>query len=1164
MLGPCDMVSALKMKSSPEESTKRRIPWRTPLAVAVFVSILWVVHPPLLSRGLRLALIRAASEAGWFLEIGSVQAKLGQPVTLENVRVRAANPEVSRTAADAKRVEISLNWPWNAFFGVERFFRSLIIENVRGIIDLRAGAASKKPPPDVSQVEERWLAKELLRCLPQYFEVWRCNLEFAAPNQSYYFEGISADFSEERIGAFRSAGAELRAGSLSRALGALQGVTAWKEGTAYLAGLDLWEGVRIESLSAQLARPGGAALALETSLFGGSLRADVSFGSEKGHLAVDSAFSGSQLEVAPLAALFGFSGKAEGVIREGRLTFRGVAAHALDGEASLRLAADGFRWNKRGWESLEAGASMIHRRLTVSDLELKQKENILKGSGELSLDHGLAGIAKAPFLLNITASVKDLGALAGLFGPPFDEMSGRMSLSSSINGQEGKLSGFMSLEASKMGFRKHPVDFGHVEMSFSNADAQITRCEFWSGDDFLRATGSVGISAPHAYSGEIRARVQDVARYREFLPSLNIPGNRAGAIQIRWQGDGTASAHSGAFNVSLDNLVSRYTPTGLSGRFAGTYSPDNVYLSGFELEQAPLRFSARATLARSGIKLNDAVLRSAGREIAEAEIYLPVDPFDMASGISLKDAFHLDRSLYADVLFKEPVAIREMWRLAGNDLPVEGTIMGNVKAEGLPAALDGTAKIEGNGLAKKSEKGSSTPSQFSATIQLHNGLASVDGELSSPNLPPAILQAEGPVGLVRTVDGNLRWLDPAGRLSASLEIPKFDLGVLRPLLPNIRLLEGFLSGHLAAAGTVRMPSLEGNLKVAKGQLEISPWVPVLSDIDGSLDFSGGGATVESLTGKLGDGSVELRGGASLEDLSNPYYELFFYGRNADLVRMAGLQLRANVDLYASGNDSGGFLRGSVRLVDSRFSRSLEMTPLLSAPSEERPFSPALFQGAVADPFGAWKLDVSISNQTPFLLSGNAPVGEIIPELKIVGTLGSPIPLGQIELKNARVFLPFTTMTVASGHIDFTQESLWMPQLNVRGVAQALDYEVQAYAFGPLEKRQLILRSDPPLSQDALIQLLATGMAPGVYAGAESGLVSGWPSWRPLGAKLDSPTTGKDSLTNGLQVPPPSPAYPGGRATLRGRFELWRGLSLMNEIEGAGPSNTRASFSLRLR
>ena len=37
-----------------------------------------------------------------------------------------------------------------------------------------------------------------------------------------------------------------------------------------------------------------------------------------------------------------------------------------------------------------------------------------------------------------------------------------------------------------------------------------------------------------------------------------------------------------------------------------------------------------------------------------------------------------------------------------------------------------------------------------------------------------------------------------------------------------------------------------------------------------------------------------------------------------------------------------------------------------------------------------------------------------------------------------------------------------------------------------------------------------------------------------------------------------------RATLRGRLELWRGLSLMNEVDGLGLSNGRATFSLRLR
>ena len=121
------------------------------------------------------------------------------------------------------------------------------------------------------------------------------------------------------------------------------------------------------------------------------------------------------------------------------------------------------------------------------------------------------------------ASIKDLGALAGLFGPPFDEMSGRMSLSGSINGQAGKLGGFMSLEGSEMGFRKHPIDSGRVEVAFSNTEAQITQCEFWSGEDFLRAKGNVQIGAPHSYSGEIQARAQDISRYRDFFQGTNIP-----------------------------------------------------------------------------------------------------------------------------------------------------------------------------------------------------------------------------------------------------------------------------------------------------------------------------------------------------------------------------------------------------------------------------------------------------------------------------------------------------------------------------------------------------------------------------------------------------------------------------------------------------------------
>jgi TamB, inner membrane protein subunit of TAM complex len=1152
-----------------ESSRSRRFPWRSALAAAGCVFVLWLIHPPLLSWALRFALVRAASEAGLQLEIGRIQANLARPVALEGVQLRATNSGESQTAADAARIEVSLNWPWHAFFTDGRLFHSVVVEDVRGVVDLRPGGLPRrKAVLDLSEAERRERAKRALQWLPEYFEMRRGNLEFVALNQSYYFEGISADFSEERIGAFRAAGAELRAGSFNESLGSLEGITAWKEGTAYLASLDLWEGVKVESFVAQFARPGGVALGLGASLFGGSLRADVSFGSEKGLVAVDSAVWGSHVDVAPLAALFGFRGKAEGVIREVRFTFRGIPGRALDGQASLRLAADGFRWNKRGWESLEVGASMIHGRLAVSDFELKQKENVLTVSGEFSLDGGWPGIAEAPFLLNASASIKDLGALAGLFGPPFDEMSGRMSVSGSISGQAGKLGGFMSLEASEMGFRKHPVDSGRVEVTFSNTEAQVTRCEFWSGDDFLHARGTVEISAPHSYSGEIQARAQDIARYRDFFPNINVPNIRAGAAQIRWQGDGTASAHSGAFDVSLDHFVSEYTPSGLTGRFAGTYSPHNVYFSGFELEQAALRFSARATLARSGIKLNDALLRSGGRELAEAEIYLPIDPFDLAPWKSPKEALHLDKKLYANIVSNDPLNVRDLLRLTGNDLPVDGTVKVNLSAEGFLSALSFDGKIEGRGLTRRFENGSSPPSQFDATMQGADGTASFTGELASPGLSPLILKAETPFGIVKAVDGSLHWMNPEGRFSASLEIPKVDMGILRPLFPNIQRLEGLLSGSLAVTGTVGKPMLDGHLMISGGWLEISSNAPLISNVNGALTFGAAGATLEEFTGEMGEGSFEVRGGASLENIWKPYYEVFFYGSKIHLTRAAGLQLNANVDLYASGDDAGGLIKGAVHLVDSRFSRRLEITPLLVAPpGEDKAFVPPPFESLVPAPFNVWKIDVWIKNDTPFLFSGNAASGEIIPELRLTGTLGNPIPVGQIELKNARVFLPFTTMTIPDGHLDFVEGSPWMPRLNVRGTAQALDYEVQAYAFGPLDKRQLILRSDPPLPQDSLIQLLTTGMAPGVYAGTEAGETPGPGGLAPLrafGRKFNPQGVRTDSAVGGLQINPAPPAYPGGRATLRGRFELWRGLSLMNEVDGLGLSNGRATFSLRLR
>jgi len=1133
--------------------------------------VLWAVHPSLLARGLRFGLVKAAEAAGLRLEVGKIQARLGSPLVFEKVRLRATDTGVSRTAADVGRVELGLNWPWHAFFGEKRVVRSLVVEDLRGVFDLRpqAGPAAPSVPPNLTPAEQQAEAERSLQYLPEALTIRHASVEVLAGNQSYYLEDASALFSELDTGKFRVSGAEIHAGTVQQSLGTLEGVTAWKGGTIYLADFALMDGLKIENFAVQLARPGGLALGLEAAVFGGSLRADVSLGTEAGQVAVDAAVWAAQVDIQPLSALLGLKDKAEGILREARLTFRGTPERPLDGQASLRLAADGFLWNRRGWESLTVGASLIHRRLAVSDFELRQKENTLSGNGEVQVTSDWRGLAKAPFLLNASASIKDIGALAGLFGPPFDEMNGRMSLSSSVNGQDGRLTGFLSLEASEMGFREHPIESGRVEVTFANNEAQVSQCEFWSGTDYLRGKGAVGIAAPHSYSGEIQARSDDIGAYRDLFVQPGLRAIYGGAAQIRWQGDGSTAAHSGAFNVSLDKFVTEQTPSGLTGRFAGTYSPQNVYFSGLELEQGPLRFTTQATLAGSGLKLKNAALRGNGRDLADAEVFLPVDFFAMAAGKSLKEAVLPDQEVYATVNTRGALGLRDVLRLAGNDFPLEGTLRGSLKASGLPAALMLDGKIEGRGLAVRGEDGLSLASQLDAVLHAAEGKAVLNGAILPRGLPPLTLKAEAPFGFLKAADGSLRWVNPEGKISARLDIPKTNLEIFRPFFPKVLKIGGTVAGGVMATGTVAKPELTGRLVLVGGRIQTTVRDPVIGNLNGSIVFDTGRATIEKFTGDVAAGPFDLRGGVVFADSANLQYDLALSGTKILLARDPGLRLRANVDMRAVGNAAGGSLAGSVRLVDGRIYRRLEITPLLApSPVDEAYFVPPRFGGLVPAPFSAWKLDVSIANETSFKLMGNLATGEIVPDLRLTGTLGQPLLLGRIEVKDARAFLPFSTMTIESGHIDFIESSPWMPQLDVRASGEALDYEVQAFAFGPLNERRLILRSDPPLPQESLILLLTAGLPPGVFAGAGFGEAaigqSGLLLLRAFVRQFDTQKVDVDSLVNRLQISSVPPSYQGARATLRGRFRLWQGLSLMTERDGFGFYNAGATYTLRFR
>lgn len=173
---------------------------------------------------------------------------------------------------------------------------------------------------------------------------------------------------------------------------------------------------------------------------------------------------------------------------------------------------------------------------------------------------------------------------------------------------------------------------------------------------------------------------------------------------------------------------------------------------------------------------------------------------------------------------------------------------------------------------------------------------------------------------------------------------------------------------------------------------------------------------------------------------------------------------------------------------------------------------------------------------------------MIPDIRLVGTAGQPVPVGRISLVEARAYFPFTTVVIPQAEISFLENAPWIPQLDLRGTARALDYAVQVYAFGPLTERRLILRSDPALPQADLVTMLATGFTAGVFGQPTSPLTI-----RPFARQLEPAEPGQQEISANGEAPVP-----------RGRMQLWQALSLENDGAGLGLLGPRLGYLFRFQ
>lgn len=109
-----------------------------------------------------------------------------------------------------------------------------------------------------------------------------------------------------------------------------------------------------------------------------------------------------------------------------------------------------------------------------------------------------------------------------------------------------------------------------------------------------------------------------------------------------------------------------------------------------------------------------------------------------------------------------------------------------------------------------------------------------------------------------------------------------------------------------------------------------------------------------------------------------------------------------------------------------------------------------------------------------MIRGNLANGGALVDMKLSGTGLEPRLDGSVRLQNVEATLPFSRLEIAQGFLYFNPDDPLNPGLDLQGTSLIRDYTIRVYVYGTANAPEAVFTSEPPLPQEEIISLLATG------------------------------------------------------------------------------------------
>ncbi len=275
---------------------------------------------------------------------------------------------------------------------------------------------------------------------------------------------------------------------------------------------------------------------------------------------------------------------------------------------------------------------------------------------------------------------------------------------------------------------------------------------------------------------------------------------------------------------------------------------------------------------------------------------------------------------------------------------------------------------------------------------------------------------------------------------------------------------GKVTFKIAAGGRLKKPALSGDVMFEKVNVAMEGIANGLSNLNGTLEFNENRLDVKDMTARTGGGELKLGGFLAYE--KGLFADLTATGETVR-VRYNGVSATANASFRLQGNPQSLLLSGNVLVTRFGVGPDVDFAAFSSGGGVQAPPDPN-------SPLNKVRLDIHVISapQLDFQNSFAKLAGTV--DLTVRGTLETPSILGRILITEGSATYAGTKYELERGSIYFTNPVRIDPTIDLDATARVENYDLTIGVHGTAENLKPTYRSEPPLTEADIFNLLALG------------------------------------------------------------------------------------------